>query len=149
MENIAIKLDYIAELLGKVFVENIARTQFGKRIQGKESALSLCRYDHNDNYMKQNPSSPNERNSKTCDFTFCLHLPATPSRFLLPSAQGRLSLDAGPDTILVVVGHRIEVNLSLSLCFLNCYALNFCGGLLGRICLSQALNCVLTMMGSR
>ncbi|KAJ9185474.1 hypothetical protein P3X46_005111 [Hevea brasiliensis] len=108
MENIASKLDAIAELLGKIFVENIARMQFGKRIQGKESSLSIYKYNHKDNYMIRNPSSSSERNSKTCDHIFCLHLPATPSRFFLRSAQGPLSFDAGPDTIVVIVGHRIE-----------------------------------------
>ncbi|KAJ9179649.1 hypothetical protein P3X46_007996 [Hevea brasiliensis] len=107
MENIASKLDAIAELLGNIFVENIARMQFGKRIQGKESVLSLYRYNHSDD-MLRNPSSSNERNSKTCDYTFCLHLPATTSQFLLRSAQGPLSFDAGPDTIVVIVGHHIE-----------------------------------------
>eukprot|EP00257_Ricinus_communis_P023203 XP_015583124.1 uncharacterized protein LOC8281238 isoform X1 [Ricinus communis] len=107
METIATKLDAIAELLGQIFVENIARMHFGKRIQGKESVLSLYRYNNNYKLVRK-PFLPNEKNCKRCDHTLCLHLPARRSRFFVQSASGPLSFDAGPDTIVVIVGQRFE-----------------------------------------
>ncbi|KDP22778.1 hypothetical protein JCGZ_00365 [Jatropha curcas] len=107
MENIASKLDAIAEILCKIFVEKIATLQFGKKIKGKESILSL--YKYNNNYKTEKTSSPpNERNSRTCDHTLCLHLPATESQFFVQSATCPFSFDADLDSIVVIVGQRIE-----------------------------------------
>ncbi|WCJ27819.1 2-oxoglutarate (2OG) and Fe(II)-dependent oxygenase superfamily protein [Euphorbia peplus] len=108
MESIGRKLDMIAELLGKIFEENIARMEFGKKLLGKESIFSLYRYNQNYNIAAGDPFSSNEIGRKICDYTWCLHLPATPSQFFVRSENGLLSFEGSPDTIVVIVGQRIE-----------------------------------------
>ncbi|XP_050228439.2 uncharacterized protein LOC126677715 [Mercurialis annua] len=108
MEIIASKLDEMAEQLRHIFVENIARLQFGSRIQGNESVLSLYRYSGNHSSVQNPLSSTDQTSSKHSDHTLCLHLPATRSQFHVQSASGPLSFHVGPDTIVVTVGQRIE-----------------------------------------
>ncbi|XP_065852502.1 uncharacterized protein [Euphorbia lathyris] len=109
MEIIERKLDMIGELLGKIFVENIARMEFGERLLGKESILSIYRYNEKYKIGGGDPfSSSNDQNTKKCDYTWCLHLPATPSQFYVRSETDLLSFQGSPDTIVVIVGQRIE-----------------------------------------
>ncbi|KAJ6403409.1 hypothetical protein OIU84_015334 [Salix udensis] len=100
MERVAGKLDAIAQELFKVLVENRGQQHFGKTVtvQGKESILSLFRYNH-ENETRSKPDA-----MKSSDHTLCLHFPTAQSQFSVQSDRGPLSFEAGPDTIVVTVG---------------------------------------------
>ncbi|KAJ6765421.1 2-OXOGLUTARATE (2OG) AND FE(II)-DEPENDENT OXYGENASE SUPERFAMILY PROTEIN [Salix purpurea] len=105
MERVAGKLDAIAQELFKVLVENTGQQHFGKAVtvQGKESILSLFRYNH-ENETRSKPPFLDDENRKSSDHTLCLHFPTTQSQFSVQSDRGPLSFEAGPDTIVVTVG---------------------------------------------
>ncbi|KAJ6739689.1 2-OXOGLUTARATE (2OG) AND FE(II)-DEPENDENT OXYGENASE SUPERFAMILY PROTEIN [Salix koriyanagi] len=105
MERVAGKLDAIAQELFKVLVENTGQQHFGKAVtvQGKESILSLFRYNH-ENETRSKPPFLDDENKKSSDHTLCLHFPTTQSQFSVQSDRGPLSFEAGPDTIVVTVG---------------------------------------------
>lgn len=110
MDNVASKLDAIAQELCKVLVENTGKQHFGKTVttQGKESILSLFRYNHK-NETRSKPTLLNDENRKSSDHALCLHFPTMQSQFSVQSDQGPLSFDAGPDSIVVTVGKHLEV----------------------------------------
>lgn len=105
MERVAGKLDAIAQELFKVLVENTGQQHFGKAVtvQGKESILSLFRYNH-ENETRSKPPFLDDENRKSSDHTLCLHFPTAQSQFSVQSDRGPLSFEAGPDTIVVTVG---------------------------------------------
>lgn len=112
MERVAGKLDAIAQELFKVLVQNTGQQHFGKTVtvQGKESILSLFRYNH-ENETRSKPDA-----MKSSDHTLCLHFPTAQSQFSVQSERGPLSFEAGPDTIVVTVGkHFGVINLIISL----------------------------------
>ncbi|GLU17864.1 hypothetical protein SLE2022_342140 [Rubroshorea leprosula] len=107
MDKVGSRLDAIAEEVGEILVEN-ADKQGQRRLQREESVLSLYRYNH-DNVMPQNPPpSTAEDESSACDYCLNLHLPSKQCEFFVQSKQGFWSFDAGPDTIIVTVGKRLE-----------------------------------------
>ncbi|CAK7343608.1 unnamed protein product [Dovyalis caffra] len=109
MENVASKLEAIAQQLYKFLVENTDKEHFGKTMtmQGKESILSLFRHNHrNDIELEQ--QMLNEKNRKCSDHILRLHFPTTQSQFSLRTDQGPLCFDAGPDAIVVTVGKHLQ-----------------------------------------
>ncbi|KAL9337067.1 hypothetical protein Peur_071555 [Populus x canadensis] len=109
MDNVASKLDAIAQELCKVLVENTGKQHFGKTVttQGKESILSLFRYNHK-NETRSKPTLLNDENRRSSDHALCLHFPTVQSQFSVQSDQCPLSFDAGPDSIVVTVGKHLE-----------------------------------------
>ncbi|KAF9684842.1 hypothetical protein SADUNF_Sadunf04G0160600 [Salix dunnii] len=108
MEKVAGILDAIAQELVKVLVENTGKQHFGKTVtvQGKESILSLFRYNQ-ENETRSKPPFLDDEKRKSSDHTLCLHFPTTQSQFFVQSDRGPLSFEAGPDTIVVTVGKHL------------------------------------------
>lgn len=106
MENVASRLDAIAEQLAQVFAEHLSK-QSGRRSQERQSTLSIYKYNQ-DIISAQSSPSANEMN-KLCDYFLSLHLPSKTCKYWMQSGPTRLSFNAGPDTIVVSVGKQLEV----------------------------------------
>ena len=100
MEKVADKLDAIAELLIRFFLENAEKT----------TTLSLYRYNHQ-NTMEQNTHLHiNEAMVKLFDHALSLHLPFEPCKIRVRSEQGlNLCFGATPEAMVVTVGKQLEV----------------------------------------
>ncbi|KAH7514738.1 hypothetical protein FEM48_Zijuj11G0122400 [Ziziphus jujuba var. spinosa] len=107
MDSIANKLDAIAEQLSQVFYTNAEKQPSQKIIQGKEIALSLYRYNHQ-NSMEQNPALHDEIQKELFEHALSLHLPIEPCEFHIQSEAGPLTFNAGTETIIVTVGKQLE-----------------------------------------
>ncbi|CAI0423866.1 unnamed protein product [Linum tenue] len=109
MEKIATKLDAMAKLICEVFSENWTKRQFGRRFEEKDSVVRLYRYNNRSN--ESHAELANQQQQHTDDsvgHALCLHLPVSISHFLLQSSQGLLSFDAGPRSLIVSVGRRLQ-----------------------------------------
>lgn len=117
MDSIANKLDAIAEQLSQVFYTNAEKQPSQKIIQGKEIALSLYRYNHQ-NSMEQNPALHDEIQKELFEHALSLHLPIEPCEFHIQSEAGPLTFNAGTETIIVTVGKQLEVTWILLFIYL-------------------------------
>lgn len=106
MENIAGKIEGIAEKLGQILVEK-ARKKCGKKMEKGESVVSVYRYNHHINITEQNPPLLPHKYTQASDYTLSLHLPFRNCEFRIHSTPP-LSFHADPDTILVTFGHQLQ-----------------------------------------
>ncbi|CAN0846842.1 hypothetical protein LINGRAHAP2_LOCUS4649 [Linum grandiflorum] len=113
MEKIATKLDTIGKLICEVFSENWTKRQFGRRFEEKDSVVRLYRYNRSSTgeNIVEAVVNPEMEDGSGCH-ALCLHLPASPSHFLLNSSPSLLSFDAGPQAIVISVGRRLQVSPS-------------------------------------
>ncbi|KAJ4822482.1 hypothetical protein Tsubulata_011635, partial [Turnera subulata] len=115
MENLASKLDALADRLCKIIVDNLGENQLVRSLDKKETILSLHRCNH-DTHVELNPlPSSNKESSKSSesDHALCLYIPSTKTQFLVQSPQGPLSFDVEPHTIVVTMGKPIMEGWSL------------------------------------
>lgn len=113
MDKIARQFDSIAELLLQLLLENV-NNQSEMKIQHKESILSLCRYNHQGSIGKNEPLQ-NEINTQLMDHALSIHLPLGQCQFNVQSKQGSFCFDTGPDSLVVIVGKKLEVTNLVSL----------------------------------
>ncbi|XVF29694.1 hypothetical protein REPUB_Repub15cG0144200 [Reevesia pubescens] len=118
MEKVGRKLKEVAEELGKILVENASEQLAKKRLQRRESILSIYKYNQQDKKIEQNQhlNLNEDENDHSCDYTLSLHLPTKHCEFSVKSGPRVFSFDAGPDTIIVTVGQQLEAS-NISLCF--------------------------------
>lgn len=107
VEDVASKLDAIAQLLGQVFVQQLGR-QLGKMCQ-EQSVLSIYRYNHNNIMSEQSPSPSERHHNHSCNQVLSLHLPFRQCKYWVETTQCPFSFHAGPDVIVVTVGKQLEV----------------------------------------
>ncbi|KAG6697879.1 hypothetical protein I3842_09G223200 [Carya illinoinensis] len=110
MENVARKLDAVAKQLIQVLMENADNKKFWKVMQEKETVVTLYRYHHNNDLLKEeNPPLPNDhRNDKSFGHAISFHLHIDHCKFHVQSKRGLLSFEEGPDTIAITVGKQLE-----------------------------------------
>ncbi|GAY32222.1 hypothetical protein CUMW_001220 [Citrus unshiu] len=106
VEDVASKLDAIAQLLGQVFVQQLGR-QLGKMCQ-EQSVLSIYRYNHNNIMSEQSPSPSERHHNHSCNQVLSLHLPFRQCKYWVETTQSPFSFNAGPDVIVVTVGKQLE-----------------------------------------
>lgn len=118
VEDVASKLDAIAQLLGEVFVQHLGK-QLGKMCQ-EQSALSIYKYSYNNTVSEQSPSPSERHRNHLCNQVLSIHLPFRQCKYWVESTQSPFSFNAGPDVIVVTVGKQLEVT-----CFIYLHGPSF------------------------
>ncbi|KAE8694929.1 AF4/FMR2 family member 1 [Hibiscus syriacus] len=113
IENVASKLEEVAEELGKILVE-IAGKAGKKGVPKGVSHLSIYKYNNKDGDKSadQDPigEEEEEENQHCCDYTLSLHLPTKHCQFSAKYGHRLLTFDADPDTIIVTFGQLLEAS---------------------------------------
>ncbi|KAK1403080.1 hypothetical protein POM88_002685 [Heracleum sosnowskyi] len=108
MENVAAKLDSIAEELGQIFTQHASKQQYHHKIKASESTLSLCRHNHPFSGVNSSPNNKYEPQHKHCKHALSLHVPVDEAEFFYHTEQSpSSSFYTGPDTIVVTIGEQL------------------------------------------
>ena len=110
IKHVASKLEAIADKLGRILFENAENLTDQRRVcEGKESVLSLYRYNHK-SFLDQSQSTLHiEKERKLCDHSLSLHLPFKPCQIYVQSMGDDFYFDAGPQTLVVTIGKQHKV----------------------------------------
>lgn len=127
MENIACKLEAIAEELGHIISRNTSK-QSQTNIHTNNFKLSLYKHK-NFTHDDQSEHSSDQIRQDSCQYALSLHLPVDHSEFYLESERGILSFHTSPDTIVVTIREQLKVIKDLKLyqyvLVITCYKVKY------------------------
>lgn len=109
MEDVACKLDSIAEELGQIFSFHASKQQYDHKIEASETTLSL--YRHNHPTPRVHSSAHNhETQQQHSKHALVLHVVVDEAEFCYHTEQSpSSSFYTGPDTIIVTIGEQLAV----------------------------------------
>lgn len=111
MKNVVSKLEPIAEKLTHILSKNVGDHLNNRKgiFEGKESVLSLHRYNHRYSMEQSHLTLNSEKESELSDNFLSLHLPFEHCQIYVQSDEDHFYFDAGPETLVVTIGKQLEV----------------------------------------